>query len=178
MQVELWSWPFAAAQTLAVQGWGYWLNIASFVLTIGGFLITYSQLVKTRTAARSAEQEAKRIESSLKRYDAAQEVSRATYALRTARKHFGNNAWSDGSESYEDVRTALIILKSNSLSLNEDIRHQIEKTTSYISKFCERVERGDMDNAQAADFAKAKSMIRVHEELLLTIGASLQKDVF
>ena len=173
-----WNWPFEATSTLSVQGTGFWMNIAGLLLTAAGFVVTFQQLAKTKSAAEAAQSEAKRIEISLKGYDAAQEVSKARYALRTARKHLGNEAWSDGAESYDDVRRSLLALKSGSISLDAETIKTIDKAASYIAKFCERVDRNGMENASIDELAKTKSVMRGHEELIDRIGAKLHKDVF
>ena len=91
-----WSaWPFEASNALAVQGYGFWISLFGVMLTAAGFLITFIQLRKTQSAAEAAKKEALRIETSLKRYDAAHDISKAQYALRKVRKHFGNGAWGE-----------------------------------------------------------------------------------
>lgn len=171
-------WPYQSASALDVQGLGFWLNVAGLMLTIAGFVVTFVQLRKTMSAAEAAQAEAKRIEGSLKRYDAAQDVSQAQYALRTARKHFGNKAWDDGAESYEDVRRALLSLKLNVSGIDPETVKQIEKAALYIAKLCERVDRGELSASVPAEVAKAKSLIRQHEQLVTEIGAKVQNGVF
>lgn len=178
VKVTIFNWPFLQSNDLLMQGLGFWFNVVGLLITLVGFGLTWRQLKKTTSAAEAAKREANRIEVTLKRYDAAQEISQAHYALRTAKRHFSNRAWSDGGESYEDVRRSLLSLKANIEILDLDTSKSIDRIASYISKFCERIDRGDFDTASVDDFAKAKSTLRDHEQFLMEIGIKLQKGVF
>lgn len=173
-----WNWAFNPSHAADVAGWGFWLGALGLLLTVVGFAVTLRQLAKTKSAAEAAKSEVDRIQSSMKQYDSAHEVSRASYALGVARKHFKNEAWDDGADSYSDVRNSLISLKANIDDLDIDTIRSIDKSTLYVDKICERVDRGDFVNTGRDDVAKIISVMRQHDQLITSIKIHIQKGVF
>lgn len=175
---DLWRWPFDPSNSDVVAGLGFWLAILGLLLTLIGFAVTLVQLAKAKTAAEAVRQEVERIQNSMWRYDAGQEVSRAEYALTVTRKHLSNSAWSDGADSYSDVRRALLSLKGNSRDLDDALLRSIDKASIYIDRFCERVDKGDMNNLAMDDFAKLRTVVRQHDQLIADVKIQIQKGAF
>lgn len=174
----MWNWSFNASNGVAVTGWSFWVGILGLLLTLVGFWFTFRQIAKTKGAAEAVRLEVGRIQLSMQRYDIGQEVSRADYALSVARKHFSNRAWEDGANSYYDVRRSLILIKSNVKDFDVEIIKSVEKATIYIDRLCERVDRGELNNADVDDVAKLRSVMRQHDQLIGDMRNHIQKGIF
>ena len=175
---DIWEWAFDPANDAVVSGWSFWLTIVGFTLTILGFGLAFRQLYLAKTAAQAAADETKRIELSLQRYDAVQEASRASYALNAAQNHLRNQAWGDAVDCYYDVKKALVSLRGNVTTFEIELLRKIDRATSYISRLCERADRGELANLSQDDLAKTKTIMRQHEELVASIVVHIQKEVF
>lgn len=171
-------WPFHPANDPVVAGWGFWFGIIGLGLTIGGFALTWIQLARAHSVATAIRNEATRIQTSLKRYDAAHEASRARYALEVARRHFRNGHWVDGGESYEEFRRSLLALKMNLPTLPSDVVASIDESVVYVSKLCERIDRDAHKGTTTISLPKTVSVIRRHDEMISGLINSLEKDVF
>ncbi|MDF2638125.1 MAG: hypothetical protein K0R64_1109 [Novosphingobium lindaniclasticum] len=173
----MWSWPFDVQNAGAVAGWGFWLAIFGMFLTLLGFGVTLKQLAKTKSATDAATAEVARIRSSLDAYDAAQEASRAQYALKTTRRYISNDLWNDVLSSYDDVRKSIITIRSSS---NESLilyDQKFDDAVRYIEKLCHRIEAGAGPRMTEAGKAKTLTVLRQHEQLLHEVNIVLQRSV-
>lgn len=163
--------------TLVVAGWGFWLGILGLALTIVGFAVTLIQLTKTKTAASAVADEVERIRQSLAKYDAAQDIAKAGYALSATRRYLDNEAWQDVSDSYEDVRRGLIQFKVGGHINDPLIDHRIEEASDYIQKLCARIESGLQRPPVSLNISKTRIQIRKHDELIGNITTALQREI-
>jgi len=173
-----WGWPFNPAHDALLAGIGYWLGIFGLLLTLVGFVITVWQISKVKGAAAAVRDELERVEISMRKYDVAHEISKASYAIIAVKKHIKNSAWIDGAESYYDVRKSLLALKDDINGIGDDYIKNIEKASLYIEKFCERVDRGEMNALSIDDLAKTNSVIRQHDQLISDIKVKIQRGAF
>lgn len=172
------AWPFDPAHDPTVAGWGFWFGVLGLALTIGGFALTWVQLARAQSVAAAIKDEAERIQTSLKRYDATHEASRARYALEVARRHFRGGHWEDGRESYEEFRRSLVALKMNLPTLSSELVSEIEECAAFVSKLCERIDRDVQRGTVTVNLVKTIAVIRRHDELMLKVVSSIEKDVF
>jgi len=171
-------WAFSTQNAAAVSGWAFWIGVLGLLISLLGFWATLTQLKKAKSEIKIANDEAERIRLSLNKYDAAQEASKASYALQTARKYFGYGAWINGSESYEDFRKSLLTLKINAeLSAELDTK-KIDDAIFYISKLCEKIDRDHQKGISTVDYVKAKSVMRDHDQLITEITVAIQRKAF
>ncbi len=70
----------------------------------------------------------------------------------------------------------MLAIKANLDALDDKVIVDIDRAISYIRKYCERVDRGQLNGP--SDSAKAKSVIRRHEQLVSEIEAFLHRGVF
>lgn len=173
----MWSWPFDVHNADAVAGWGFWLAIFGMFLTLLGFGITLKQLAKTKSATDAVTAEVARIRSSLDSYDAAQEASRAQYALNTTRRYISNGLWDEVLISYDDVRKSIMIIKSSSNERLSAYDSKFDAAVRYIEKLCQRIEAGSASGMTEAVKAKTLTVIRQHEQLLHDVNMVLQRSV-
>lgn len=168
-------------------GAGIALGVGGLFVSVAGFSFTLLQLSQTVGSVESAVLESERIRNSLIAQSAAQDVSRATYALSAARKHFKNSAWADGADSYEDFRRSLVSLSSSVDEMNEEAREKINKASDYIIKLCVRIEK-HIYSSQAGptstgstslpDYSKMIVVLRDHDKLVSEIGTLIDSRIF
>ncbi|MBO9526385.1 MAG: hypothetical protein J7517_09695 [Sphingobium yanoikuyae] len=170
-------WPFQSAHQGDVAGYGFWLGVAGFAVSLIGFCVTIYQLRKTRSAADAAKQEAIRIEKTLLKYELANETVKGMAALDTARKYVRSDLWMHVTDSYETVRNALLALKSEFEELTENQNQQIDNACNYIQNTCARIERGIHNNGPKVDKAKLISVMAEHAILLSDLNRMIQKGV-
>jgi hypothetical protein len=176
--VPILRWAFDPNNAVAVSGWGFWFGLLGLVLTLVGFLFTLIQLKATRTAAESAERESRRIKSLIANYDAAQDVSRAQYALKATRNHFSNKAWAHGSETYEDVRMAILAVRDNVPNLDVGLSSQIDLAAEFITKLCAKIDKQIHENGTPVSYVKTREVMREHDRLLVRLSAAVQGGAF
>ena len=169
------SWAFSPQNAVAVDGWGFWMGVAGLALTLFGFALTLWQLRQTKSIAEAARDESERIKTALKQYDAAQEASRAAYALSAAMKHFRNGAWTDGSDNYEDFRRGIAAIKNNCDYLDEAIIKRIDMAIAYVLKLCERIDKDAQGSIKSLDYAKTATVMRQHDQLIADISTIVQR---
>lgn len=142
-----------------------------------GFGITLLQLSKAKGAATAVKDEVARIRDSLSKYDAAQEIAKASYALSATRRYLSNESWQDVTDSYEDVRRGLVQVRSSGHFTDDDLLIQISAASEHIEKLCTRIERALEKPPVLIDVSKTRGMLRRHDELIATITSSIQRDM-
>lgn len=168
------TWPFDPKRNAIVAGYGFWLTVVGFALTIFGLFLTWRQLRKTQNATAAVEAELHRIQIAIASYDAAHEISRAIEALDATRRHLRNAAWQDVADGYEVFRRSLLIT-ANILSLDQETLAGVEQANKYVLKLCQRIEVGIYSEVVSIDPAKTISMIRQHDELAGKLKIIIQK---
>lgn len=143
-------------------------------LTIAGFVVTFVQLRKTKSASEAVSNEISRIKLAVASYDAAQEASRALTALDSAKRHLRNSAWPDVADSYEIFRRSILTVLSLQ-SFDQSTIDSVSAASAYIVRLCERIEEGVVAGNVKIDPAKTISMMRQHDELASLISIHLQK---
>ena len=171
--MSFFAWPFQHENADLVVGWSFWISAAGLI----GLILTFYQLVRTRSLAQAAKDESQKLQAAMKIYDAAQEASRAKYALATARRHLKNKSWLDASESYEDFRSSMISIRNNS-RLSPELSRQIEEASTYILKLCLKIDQDNSSGSVSVDYAKTSDMMRQHADLILFISSSVEDGVF
>jgi len=134
------------------------------------------QVARTRTVAQAAKDEADRIHRALAKYDAAQEIARASVALETARRFVENDAWREGAQSYEQTRNSLLSIKSNVPDLTTEARSLIDQIAKYSDRLCERVDKGEFDNPSPNALAKTKAVMRSHTAHIQSIALAIRRE--
>lgn len=147
------------------------------ILTLVGFGITLIQLSKAKGAATAVKEEVARIRDSLSKYDAAQDIAKASYALSATRRYLSNGSWQDVTDSYEDVRRGLVQVKSSGHVTDDDLLIKISTASEHIEKLCTRIERALEKPPVLIDVSKTRGMLRRHDELIATITSSIQRDM-
>lgn len=171
------SWAFDPKHAVDVDGWSFWIGVIGLVISLVGFGFTIWQLRQTKSLAQAAKDESERIQTALKQYDAAQEASRASYALSAAMKHFRNGAWTDGSENYEDFRRGIASLKNNCDYLGQPIVDRIDDAISYVLKLCERIDKDAQNGTKSIEYAKTAAVIRQQDQLISDLTTIIQRSV-
>lgn len=147
------------------------------VLTIVGFGISLIQLAKAKGAATAVKDEVERIRDSLSKYDAAQDIAKAGYALNATRRYLSNGSWQDVTDSYEDVRRGLVQVKGSGHVTDQELLLQISTASEHIEKLCARIERALEKPPVSIDVSKTRGMLRRHDELIAAITSSIQRDM-
>lgn len=173
--VQWFAWAFDPSNAQAVAGWGFWIAVLSLPITLVGFGATIWQLRKTRSAASAAQQEALRIQSSLERYEAVNELSRAITALKHTRNLVQQETWVHVPDSYETVRASLEALKDE--GLDDEIIKRMDSACKYIQNLAARIERGIHSSNIQINTPKALSVMREHNLLLSEIRRIFEKRV-
>lgn len=166
-------------------GWtaalGLSASLAGLLVSVSGFGLTLSQLAETSREVDAAVKQSRKIQDFLTAYDAAQEASKATYALTAARKHLNNNAWTDALDSYEDFRRSIVSLNGNVDDLSDSIKEDVQKSTVYINRLAARIDKyvnSGYDPALMPDKAKILTVLRSHAQLISDMNAVAQRKAF
>jgi hypothetical protein len=167
-------WPFKPEATLYVQGWGFWLAILGTLLTIAGFGITIWQIRRSLSVAEATQREIGRIRQMVRAYDANHEVARALAALKGARKGLKTSDWAELGESYGDFAKAAFTIAQLDVEEIRQFNDKLLNSVRYAGKLGERIDGGQNG---AVDVVKTGSSIRVHEQMMMSIGIVLQGKV-
>lgn len=161
---------------MSVAGWSFWLTIIGSLLSIFGFAFTWIQLQQTKSVAEATRDQTKKIIGSLDRFDAAQEIIKASTHIGAARDSFAARSWVECSENCEVAMKSLSKTKQFIKDTNANLADKVEKPLNYLRKLCERIDRKEMDNIDDDNFAKMKSSLRNHEQSISEVLSALQKD--
>ncbi|WP_312813131.1 hypothetical protein [Brevundimonas sp.] len=156
-----WGWISAA---------GFSLTVLGVVVSLAGFAITLEQIQITNDEVAETQREAEALRKSLVIYSAAQDASLASYAIKSAKRHYLSSALQDFVESYDDFRRSIVAIGKNVEGIPVDVTDGIDQADKYISRLCKRIEAGSNVNQ-----AKVLSEIRSHQDLSANIIAILQK---
>lgn len=165
--------PVASGVVGDIAALGTVLAVVGLLISLCGFGLTLRQLALTQTAVEATMGEAERIRRSLRTYDAAQDATKAQYALVAAKTHFDSNAYSQASDHYAECRLALLSVRENVEGLPDDLVKSIEVASNYIESLCIRIDKG----LSSLD-AKQLSEMRNHKRLISTIQTYLQRRSF
>lgn len=169
------NWPFEASATLLVQGWGFWLAIIGTVISIVGFGITISQLIRTKRATEAVSEEVRKIQFAFSRYNAVIETSRAETSLDAARKHIKANEWDQAEVALEVFSKSIHTLRE--LKVREIFVHDenLSKAMSHADRLCQRLEAARPKGLPINEITKALSTLRDHDRYVTSVKVALDR---
>lgn len=155
-------------------GWiaatGFTLTALGVLISLAGFAITLEQIQVTNDEVAETQKEAQALRKSLVIYNAAQEATIASYAIKSAKRHYGVSANREFVECYDDFRRAIISIRQNVEEIPFEMIDAIDQADKYIVRLCQRIETGASINQ-----SKVLTEIRSHQDLSANLISILHK---
>lgn len=158
-------------------------NIASIATLLGigislwALWLTYLQAKSAFEAAERASEAVDNFRFRWSTYDGLRDLSEATYALKSAKKHIANDSWHDASECYEDARQALLRIITAPIGINQDEIFQIKRACKQFEAFCKKIDLAIMSGGELPDKASVLTTHRSNYEILVRFERSLQSRI-
>lgn len=168
-------WIFRPENSSLVGGASFVLTSVGILLTLIGVYATYRQASRARSAAEAADNAVRDFRFRAASYDGYRDVSEAAYALEVTRRHLNNDAWSDASDSYEDARRALVRIRNNLPSLDDEGSSMVDLMTDQMANFCKAVDRALSGKRSFPDKAKCLEAIRINYDRIVIIRHSISE---
>lgn len=170
-------WLFIPENAPAVGAISLLLSVLGTVLTLIGLYITFRQARKAASSAEVATSAVRDFKFRVSHQDASRDISEASYALDTTRRHLSNTAWRDAVDSYEDARRAFIRMLMVLPNLPEEVKSRITSSVDQMAKFCDKVDAALSNKGPYPDPSKAKIVIRRNYELLASVQKVLEESL-
>jgi len=154
---------------------GLLLSVFGTCLTLCGLFLTYRQAKAAASAAETANVAVGNFKFRVSQHDISRDVSEATYALDTTRRHLNNDAWKDAIDSYEDARRAIVRMMMAKDILSDDLKEGLRRASEQMRKFCDKVDAALAGKGGFPDSEKAKAVIRKNYELLTLVQNGLNE---
>lgn len=172
----LFKW-FSGLSSTASASNGLVLGVWGILLSLGGFALTIWQLRKTQTATVAATRAVNELKSRLASYDAVVEVQKAIAFVQETQRHIRIPSWESANVSYSGAREAVLRLAEMPSSLKVDERNSLSSILADIATISDKIDTGLLKGGVAIDRGRAIRGCREHEESLIKLSISFQREI-
>ncbi len=150
-------------------------SVAGVFLSLIGFGITIYNVVRTKEAARAAEEATKRLREKLAAYDSIATISSAITAIDEIRRlHLGGN-WILLPDRYSSLRHSLITIRGGEMRLSDEQQSLLQEAIQQVAQLQGQVDRAIVDPGRVPDRVKLNRIVSSQADRLTELLTQLKK---
>lgn len=162
---------------LGSQNFDYWsmrIAVLGVFLSIAGFGITISQLVKAASSARAAEAAIVKLKGELASFDVSGQLREGRIIAEQTKNGLLGKNWQYGLSNCERVRTILAALAATSQHLKVNEREEAKDHLAIVQDACQNLESKITDDSFDFDVTVLNSKLRDIEVFLLNLESGIR----
>jgi|SRR5208283_1042089 len=151
-------------------------SVVGLFLTIGGFIITFWQIRKSKSAAEQAREAAEGVREQLLKMNAFQGLTAAIRSFEDIRRLHRLKAWQVLPDRYTWLKQELILIKGRTPNLSETHKAQIQGAIQQVSIIEGKVEIA-LGGADEPEVHRINSVISKQIDQLQQVVVDVQNEI-
>jgi hypothetical protein len=152
------------------------LSIAGLIITILGFAITISSVIKSKKAAEKASKQVEVFKQRLSAFDISTDISSAIEMIEQIKRLQRAKSWPGVLDQYSQLRRRMIAVKSNGKGLSEKQSTQLQATIQLTARIEEQLDAMLFEEGKDVNVAYLNKAISKQLGGLMDIVASIRQD--
>lgn len=155
--------------------WGDIASIVGVILTVGGFIVAFIGIWRSKSAAERARQAAEDARDSIARYDAITDLAAAMTIMEEIKRLQRNGVWTVLAERYSELQRRLTAIRESNVGLSEAQRQKLEKAIETFAESEKKVDRAVLAKADPPNPAKLNDIVSGQIAEVHVVLLSLQR---